>query len=181
LADRFGQIDAAYRALDSAITMAPNDAVPYAVYGAILHSNGDNDRATTMLRQAIELDPTSLIFHIALAHVLLESGNPEAARDHLLPVVEAGDVSAETHNQLGVVYAALKQPTEALEQFEVAIALDPNRGLYHMNRAYSLDELGRTDDAAKSRAQARQWWSEGMPIEQVSSYVSELNVPDFFE
>jgi tetratricopeptide (TPR) repeat protein len=87
-----------------AIELNPNYASAYHWLGLVLSVRGQDDDAGVAMGRALELDPLAHIVHIAFAEMLLESGDAETAKAHLLrardlepdyPGVAAGLARAE--------------------------------------------------------------------------------------
>lgn len=67
---------------------------------------------------------------------------------HLLEeVIATGRAFADAHHLLGLSYSLAGQPEKALEQFERALALNPNYVEALIHRALVLNELGREEEA----------------------------------
>ncbi len=81
---------------------------------------------------------------------------------HLLEeLVESGRAFADAHHLLGLSYHMLGQSERALEALDHALALNPRYIEALMHRALVLDAMGRTYDAAKDLARARELDSSG--------------------
>ncbi len=94
----------AEREMRRAIELNPNYASAYHWLGLVLSVRGQDDDAGVAMGRALELDPLAHIVHIAFAEMLLESGDAETAKAHLLrardlepdyPGVAAGLARAE--------------------------------------------------------------------------------------
>ncbi len=92
---------------------------------------------------------------VARARERLEAGDPYGAIHLLREVVAAGRAFADAHHLLGLAHSLVGQPTEALAQFDRALALNPKYVDAHLNRAVTLNELGRYDEAATAFASAQ--------------------------
>src|SRR5262249_44284199 len=55
-----------------------------------------------------------------------------------------------THNNLGLAYARLEQHDKAIEQFRLAVAMDPTYHKAYNNLAVSLGALGKDEEAAEA-------------------------------
>ncbi len=77
----------------------------------------------------------------------IEAGDPYGAVHLLREVTESGKAFADAHHLLGLAYSMIGQPEDALVEYDRALALNPKYVDAHLNRAVTLNELGRYDDA----------------------------------
>lgn len=92
---------------------------------------------------------------VARAKERIEAGDPYGAVHLLRDVVATGRAFADAHHLLGLAYSLVGQKEEALAEFDRALALNPKYVDAHLNRAVTLNELGRYDDAAAAFAAAQ--------------------------
>jgi len=85
---------------------------------------------------------------VARAKERLDAGDPYGAIHLLRDVVAAGRAFADAHHLLGLAYSAIDQRAEALAEFDRALELNPRYVDALLNRAVTLNELGRTDEAS---------------------------------
>jgi superkiller protein 3 len=62
----------------------------------------------------------------------------------------------EARTDLGAFHAQANRPEEALEQYDQALALEPNLALLHSNKAAALVMLGRWEEAEQAARRALQ-------------------------
>ncbi len=84
---------------------------------------------------------------VARARERIEAGDPYGAVHLLKEVTATGRAFADAHHLLGLAYSMISQPAEALAQFDRALALNPKYVDALLNRAVTLNELGRYEDA----------------------------------
>jgi tetratricopeptide (TPR) repeat protein len=77
---------------------------------------------------------------------------------------------ADVRHLLGVAFGLAGQPEAALDEFDRALALNPSYVEAHLNRAITLNDLGRYDEARESFRLA--WDCDHSPGRQYSSSVS---------
>jgi len=91
--------------------------------------------------------------HVSADHLLAQARERYALQDyygaaHLLEsVLETGRSFADVHHLLGVCLAMLGQRERALEQFELALTLNPRYIEANIHRGILLNELGREAEA----------------------------------
>ncbi|HEU0052693.1 MAG TPA: tetratricopeptide repeat protein, partial [Longimicrobium sp.] len=70
-----------------------------------------------------------------------------AALEDLQAVAERHPTFADVQNLMGLCLSLVGRPEEALAAFDAALALNPGYVEAHLNRAITLNDLGRTDEA----------------------------------
>lgn len=85
----------------------------------------------------------------------LDAGDPYGAIHLLREVVAGGRAFADAHNLLGLGYSLVGRPEAALAEFDRALELNPRYVDAHLNRAVTLNDLGRYDDATAALAAAQ--------------------------
>ncbi len=84
---------------------------------------------------------------VSMARERLDTGDPYGAIHLLREVIAGGRAYADAHHLLGLAYSLVGQQPEALAEFDRALALNPRYVDAHLNRAVTLNELGRYEDA----------------------------------
>jgi len=92
---------------------------------------------------------------VARARERIAAGDPYGAVHLLREVTSSGKAFADAHHLLGLALSMTGQPAEALAEFDRALALNPRYVDAHLNRAVTLNELGRYDDAVTAFAAAQ--------------------------
>lgn len=85
----------------------------------------------------------------------IDAGDAYGAIHLLRELVATGQAYADAHNLLGLAHAMVGQRAEALEQFDVALQLNPRYVDAQLNRAVTLSDLGRVDEATAAFAEAQ--------------------------
>jgi tetratricopeptide (TPR) repeat protein len=85
----------------------------------------------------------------------IEAGDPYGAVHLLREVTATGRAFADAYHLLGLAYSLIGQPADALAEYDRALALNPKYVDAHLNRAVTLNELGRYDDAVTAFAAAQ--------------------------
>ncbi len=85
----------------------------------------------------------------------LDAGDAYAAIHVLKELVDSGQAFADAHNLMGLARAMVGQRDEALAEFDLALKLNPRYVDAQLNRAVTLSDLGKADEAAAAFAQAQ--------------------------
>jgi len=85
----------------------------------------------------------------------LDAGDAYGAIHLLTELVRKGQAFADAHNLLGLAHAMVSQRDEALKEFDVALQLNPRYVDAQLNRAVTLSDMGRSDEATRAFAEAQ--------------------------
>lgn len=108
------------------------------------------ERARSLARRGVALDPGSSGSHFALGSVLLASLRYQEATAALRTAVELDPGSSQAHHLYGFLLASKGQVREALREIETAIRLDPLALPILVTRARVLVLAGRADLAERA-------------------------------
>lgn len=86
----------------------------------------------------------------------LQKQKLEEAVRHLTKALQLDPQYLQAHAELGVAHMGLGQGQPALEEFERALAIEPNSGLLHFDRAWALLSLLRPDEAEREARRSLQ-------------------------
>ena len=100
-------------------------------------------KALEFIQHALDLDADNSGYLIQQASLLQRAGKVEEGVRVVRKLIGRKLESAAAYNILGSTLALFNLHDEALDAFESAIALAPNRHHYHFNRAAQLRFLGR--------------------------------------
>jgi len=87
---------------------------------------------------------------VALAKERLDAGDPHGAVHLLTELVRTGQAFADAHNLLGTALSLLGRQEDALAEFDRALDLNPRYVDAILNRAVTLSDLGRADEATEA-------------------------------
>ncbi len=87
---------------------------------------------------------------IQRARRAIERRDYVAALADLREVVDSHPQFADVHQMLGLCLSMMGEPEEALAEFDRALAANPYYVEAHLNRAITLNDLGRFDDASEA-------------------------------
>jgi tetratricopeptide (TPR) repeat protein len=100
----------------------------------------------------MDIPPSRLV---SRARERFDAGDAYGAIHLLRDVVASGRAFADAHHLLGLAYSMVGQPREALAEFDQALKLNPRYLDAHLNRAVTLNELGRYEEAETAFAAAQ--------------------------
>ncbi|MDP3774993.1 MAG: tetratricopeptide repeat protein [Gemmatimonadales bacterium] len=100
----------------------------------------------------MDVNPDRLVVR---ARECFDAGDAYGAVHLLKEVVDAGQGFADAYNLLGLSYSIIGKRDEAVREFDRALALNPRYVEAHLNRAVTLSELGRDQEAAETFASAQ--------------------------
>jgi len=87
---------------------------------------------------------------VALAKERLDGGDPHGAVHVLTELVRTGRAFADAHNLLGTALAMLGRREDALVEFDHALTLNPRYVDAMLNRAVTLSDVGRSEEATEA-------------------------------
>jgi TolB-like protein/class 3 adenylate cyclase/Flp pilus assembly protein TadD len=147
--------------LERAIQLDPGYAAAYvalgwvrlksAVYGWTEFAGEALNQAEALAQKAIDLDETSSEAHQLLSSVYLNSGKYDLALSEDSRALALNPSDAEAYAGRGSELVFLGRPKEALQDFEIALRLNPGFGsgrMFPVGWAYYLEE--RYDEAARA-------------------------------
>ncbi|HWJ58024.1 MAG TPA: tetratricopeptide repeat protein [Sphingomicrobium sp.] len=91
---------------------------------------------------------------IEMAGQLYQRRNYAQAQKVCEQVIKARPGNADAHNILGVTYAALGYPDQAVDMLQRAVKLNPNAASYYANLGEILRQNGRLDEASEALEKA---------------------------
>lgn len=108
---------------------------------------GDDERAESLLSQAVRSDPGNAEYHRSLAEVLLRKGNVEEAIEQLRLSATTNRADPRTHFHLARVLADQGRHVEADEALTEVLQLDPAHAEALMLKGTLAERQGRQDAA----------------------------------
>lgn len=150
LKDRQGRLDEALELYRRAAEAGPSVAAIHNDLGLCCARNRNTPEAVTALRRAVELEPRQKLYRNNLAAVLVESGDNEAAFEHLL----AAHGEAAAYYNLGYLVQKKGQTDLARKLFAKAVQKDPSldEARIWLERLQSAEPAGGTPPAAIASA-----------------------------
>ncbi len=143
-----GNLERAMDDLIVAVELMPDSAAPLMTMASIYEIEGDIQQAVEAYRAALTLDP-----NIALAHFKIGLISKRVRMDYdtalrrFLRAAALDSTQAEYFYQLGDTYHDLERYAEAKENFEKALAADPNHPYAHYMLGDILEShMGRLEE-----------------------------------
>jgi tetratricopeptide (TPR) repeat protein len=128
----------------------PATAAQLLEQGLFHHRQGDLATAMQRYTEVLHDDPNNADALYYIAVIACQEGQYKEGADLARRAIELGPPQARVHNLLGQALDRLRQPLEAIKNFDKAIALDPNFAAAHGNRANILVDAGMPQEALKS-------------------------------
>jgi Tfp pilus assembly protein PilF len=132
-----------------AVSLNPQYATARQRLAIYLAASGRTGEALTLIRQARELDPLSLIINAdeALVHIL--AGEFGAATEQARKTIELDPAFWVAHLVLGLASEQAGDLHGAAEQFQHACTLSADNAILLSALGHTLGKLGRVDDALR--------------------------------
>lgn len=144
---RLGKYEAAEREFSRAVALDPNNAEALRGLGTALISLDKIADAEKALVKSDSLVPDHPQTQFLLGQIFVSTKDFERAVGHYAGVVQRLPNLLEGRLNLGHALQALHRHTEAIEQFQAAIAIDATSSHAFNNLGNSLGAVGRNEDA----------------------------------
>lgn len=115
--------------------------------GNVLFTQGDLQGAAEAFREALRIDPASVIAHSNLASLLVKSGHLDEGESHYRRALELDPEYGAAHFNLGTVRARRGDDAAAIQHYHRALALTPEDAALRFNLANALRRQGLFEDA----------------------------------
>jgi tetratricopeptide (TPR) repeat protein len=142
-----GKLESAETTLWNVLASDPNQPEALTLLGIIRGRQKRYAEAESLLRRALELDPTSLTTRRNLASLMIAQNNPDAAIEQYKQIVKLAPSDVEAKLELSRLYCSAGLFTAALSTLD-SIPKNRLRPAAVPVRAASLLALGRRQDAA---------------------------------
>uniref|UniRef100_A0A1A8NL42 Protein O-mannosyl-transferase TMTC3 n=1 Tax=Nothobranchius rachovii TaxID=451742 RepID=A0A1A8NL42_9TELE len=126
-----------------ATRVAPNHLNVYINLANLIRANNSRlEEADQLYRQAISMRPDFKQAYISRGELLLKMNKLSEARDAYLRALELDGTNADLWYNLAIVNIEMKDPSEALKNFNHALELNPRHKLALFNSALLMQESG---------------------------------------
>ena len=138
---------AAADAFGHAVSLQPSESRPRFLQGLSLERAGKLPEAIAMYRGGLALDPSSYEIHFALGRALLQAKDASGAETEFRGALDNLAQSAPARLGLATALQDQKKYEAASAAFAEYFKLKPDDRAAHFDRAFSLLNLDRLDDA----------------------------------
>lgn len=150
-----GKYDLAIRDLDRAIAIEPNNPVALYNRGYAYFAKGEYDKAIGDYSKAIEVDPNMGIAYNNRCLTRAISGKDlVAALADCDQALKLNPLNLDTRDTRGFIYLKLGDPALAVNEYNAALDIDPNRPLALYGRGIARIMNGQTRDGEADKAAA---------------------------
>ncbi|XP_018412237.1 PREDICTED: transmembrane and TPR repeat-containing protein 3 isoform X2 [Nanorana parkeri] len=126
-----------------AARVAPNHLNVYINLANLIRANESRlEEADQLYRQAISMRPDFKQAYISRGELLLKMNRPLEAKEAYIKALELDGANADLWYNLAIVYIELKDPNEALKNFNQALELNRRHKLALFNSALLMQESG---------------------------------------
>jgi MSHA biogenesis protein MshN len=113
------------------------------------------DEAAAVLRDGLALEPSNTGFAILLARTLVERNDVNGALALLQKHAPAAQTSPEFHAFAAALYQRLERHGDAVSEYQAALKLAPNAGVWWIGLGISQQALNRPKEAADAFQRAK--------------------------
>lgn len=142
---KLNQYEIAKQALQRAISLRPDQPIPYINLGFILNESGKHNDAIKLLEKALMLDANSYLSLNNLANAHESLAQFEKAIHYYEQVIALQPSLSEVHYNLGTVYRKIGNPELSIKSLLESIKLNHNFAPAFNNLANSYRELGEIE------------------------------------
>lgn len=142
-----GRLPDAEAIYEQILAAMPDNHDALHLLGLIANEKGENERAATLIRKAIAIEPRMPEMHGNLGLVLQDLGRLEEAAAAFETALAGNPVFAEGHNNLGLLLQELGRTDEAMSRFERALEIEPDFAEAHTNLGNARRERGQLSKA----------------------------------
>src|SRR5581483_1893206 len=113
------------------------------------------DEAATVLRAGLALEPSNTGFAVLLARVLVEHNDVAGALGLLQQHAAAGEGDPQYHAFAAALYQRLERHGDAVAEYQAALKLAPNAGVWWLGLGISQQALNRPKEAVQAFQRAK--------------------------
>lgn len=133
--------------LDRAFAPATQTAKEWFDRGCSCYDDGELNEAIEAFRMALMIGPPTAEYHFHLAEALSRADHPRGALERFYATVELDHDYLEAWTQIGSLHREVGEPEAALLAFDVALNVHPDYPDALLQKAETLDEVGRGNEA----------------------------------
>jgi MSHA biogenesis protein MshN len=113
------------------------------------------DEAAAVLQDGLGRDPSNTGFAVLLARVMVERNDVNGALGLLQKHAAAGEANPEYHAFAAALYQRLERHGDAVAEYQAALKLAPNAGVWWIGLGISQQALNRPKDAVDAFQRAK--------------------------
>ena len=150
-----GRVAEGLDGLRAALKLDPSyDAVRQTLVALLIEGNR-LDEAAASLQDGLALDPSNTGFAVLLARVMVERSDVSGALALLQKHAAAAEANPEYRAFVAALYQRLERHGDAVAEYQAALKLAPNAGVWWIGLGISQQALNRPKDAAESFQRAK--------------------------
>ncbi|MGI9228762.1 MAG: tetratricopeptide repeat protein [Gammaproteobacteria bacterium] len=142
--------------LRNALALEPDDAIAQQSLASLLHQQGRNQEAMTLLRKLTQTTEPTITIYLLMGEVATALGRTELAARYFQQATTLKPEGASALAQQAAVHFKAGYYEKALEYYRRSIAIQPNNAEVHSNMGSALGQLGRMQEAIASFERALQ-------------------------
>lgn len=119
------------------------------------HSNGNINQAIVLYQQAIKMAPNIVLLHRELAHAYYLTGNYDAAKNTLEPIIKSNDADAQTYQVMATVLDATGDGKKAKNILRKGLNQFPKSGILY-------NQLGKVYENEGEKVYALETYLDGI-------------------
>ena len=146
-----------------------HDSARQALTTLLLRAKKNAD-AERLLAERLALAPNNAAFAITLSRLQADRGDTAAAIETLRVTLPSVRANAAYHATLAALLARREQHAEAVTQYQAALRLAPQAGVWWMGLGLSLQASGNAPDAREALRRAR---ASGDLSPEIAAYVDQ--------
>ena len=143
-----GQAELLLRQMEGELQKKKEPRAYYAI-GKIALLRNDYATAAAYFKEATTLDPTQKVMFFNYGYVLERLQRLDEAKESYRQAIRLDTLFGDAHHNLGLIYSRQKQYTEAMNEFDASLRLNPNRTQTHLEMARILIERGDREGARR--------------------------------
>ena len=133
--------------IDKAITLFPEEPLLHYNKGILLEIFDEKDTAYASFRRAVRYNPNNVTYLIEIADLALDLGRYKDAIRYFTKLIEKDSSNADYWEKKGIALMAVEKFGEALDCFNRALGLNPNKVSAIYGKALSLKNLGKDKES----------------------------------
>jgi Tfp pilus assembly protein PilF len=147
------QVDQARRRVEAQLAKTPNSAPLLLLAARTFATAGDQARAESSLKKAIEIEPSFLPAYHVLGQLYVQQKKLDAARTEYETLAKQKPRNVAAHTMVAMILHVQNKPDEAQKAYERTLAIDSRAAVAANNLAYMHAEAGTNLDVALQLAQ----------------------------